>query len=280
MASSPSTVMSFLDDMSQAVRRKADEEMRSIRNFKKTFSAMDAPVEAWDEAYYMGLMRASAYNLDSHVIASYFSLPQCIEGLNMILKSLFGASFKNVPFAPGESWHPDVQKLILHHPEEGDLGCMYLDLYAREGKYPGCAHFAIKGGKQISKSEYQLPVVALVCNFSSPRRSSFALLSHCELETLFHEFGHALHSLLSRTIYQHFSGTRTILDFAEMPANLFEYFAWDYKVLKRFAKHYLTGDVIPEKLVNSMNDAKKMFAATDLQNQWSIKHFLVSNLYL
>lgn len=92
-------------------------------------------------------------------------------------------------------------------------------------------------------------------------------LNHCDLETLFHEFGHALHSLLSRTDYQHFSGTRVLLDFAETPSNLFEYYAQDYRVLNTFARHYVTGDVIPEKLVTAMNGARNMFAATELQRQ-------------
>lgn len=127
------------------------------------------------------------------VVASYFPLPQCIEGLKVLVESLFGAKFHSIPLAPGESWHPDVLKMSLHHPEEvftwliigvnvwirlwwcsssvihiyslgsvyllqGDLGYLYLDLYSRNNKYPGCAHFAIKGGRRVSDTEYQLPV--------------------------------------------------------------------------------------------------------------------------
>ncbi|KAG5062273.1 hypothetical protein JHK85_003456 [Glycine max] len=136
---------------------------------------------------------------------------------------------------------------------QGDLGYLYLDLYSREGKYPGCAHFAIKRTRRISQTEYQLPIVVLVFNLSGAWNSSAVSLSHWEVETLFHEFGHALQSLLSRTDYQHFSGTRTVLDFAEIPSNLFE--------------HCSTGEEIPQKLVKSMQGARDMFAATDLQRQ-------------
>ncbi|XP_077235756.1 zincin-like metalloproteases family protein isoform X2 [Tasmannia lanceolata] len=268
MASSPEVVMSFLLDMNKIVRHKADEEFKMIRDFKrKMCNERCGDLEAWDEAYFTGMMKSSSYNLDSSVVASYFPLPQCIEGLKVLVESLFGATFHKIPLEPGESWHPDVLKMSLHHPEEGDLGYLYLDLYSRVGKYPGCAHFAIKGGRRLSETKYQLPVVALVCNFSASPGSSIATLNHWEVETLFHEFGHALHSLLSRTDYQHFSGTRMVLDLAETPAHLFEYYAWDYRVLQTFARHYLTGDVIPEKLVESMNGAKSMFAATDLQRQ-------------
>ncbi|XP_059666980.1 mitochondrial intermediate peptidase, mitochondrial [Cornus florida] len=268
MASTPEVIMSFLLEMSKMVRPKADEEFKKIWDFKREkVGQTHGDLEPWDEAHFTGLMKSSAYNLNSVVVASYFPLPQCIEGLKVLVESLFGVTFRSIPIAPGESWHPDVLKMSLHHPQEGDLGYLYLDLHSRKDKYPGCAHFAIKGGRRISETEYQLPVVALVCNFSGSHNSSTVRLNHWEVETLFHEFGHALHSLLSRTDYQHFSGTRVVLDLAETPSNLFEYYAWDYRVLKTFAKHYSTGEVIPEKLVDSMKGAKKMFAATEMQRQ-------------
>ncbi|CAI9264983.1 unnamed protein product [Lactuca saligna] len=117
-----------------------------------------------------------------------------------IRTSLFGMKFLNFPLAPGESWHPYIIKMALHHPDEGDLGYIYLDLNCRQGKYPGCAHFAIRGGRAVSKTEYQLPVIAVVYNFSKPHNSSIVRLNHSDVDTLFHEFGHALHSLLSQTI--------------------------------------------------------------------------------
>ncbi|KAI3869797.1 hypothetical protein MKW98_030978 [Papaver atlanticum] len=267
LSSSPEVVKSFLVEMAELVRPKADKEFNKIRDFKRERSDYkNGVLEPWDEAYFTGMMKSSAYNLDSSAISAYFPLSQCIEGLKMLVQSI-GATFYSVPLAPRESWHRDVLKMALHHPEEGDLGYIYLDLYSRKGKFPGCAHFAIKGARRISETEYQLPVVALVCNFKAPPGSSVARLDHWEVETLFHEFGHALHSLLSRTDYQHFSGTRVALDLAETPSHLFEYYAWDYRVLKTFAKHYSTGEVIPEKLVESMKGARKMFAATDLQRQ-------------
>ncbi|EXB89501.1 Mitochondrial intermediate peptidase [Morus notabilis] len=265
MASSPSVVMSFLQEMSKMVRSSADEELKKIKDFKRNKCLLS--LEPWDETYYTAIMKSSAYNFDSSVVASYFPLPQCIEGLKVLVESLFGATFCSVPLAPGESWHPDVIKMLLHHPEEGDLGYLYLDLQSRKGKYPGCAHFSLKGGRQVSETDYQLPVVALVCNFSGSHDQLNVRLKPWELETLFHEFGHALHSLLSRTDYQQFSGTRVALDLAETPSNLFEYYACDYRVLKTFARHYSTGEVIPQKLVDSLEGARNMFSATELQRQ-------------
>ncbi|XP_072985916.1 mitochondrial intermediate peptidase, mitochondrial [Typha latifolia] len=268
MAASVDVVTSFLIDLSKTIKDKANEEFRTIKNFKRQMcNEKTADLEPWDEAYFTGMMKSSAYDLDSSIIASYFPLYQCLEGLKLLVESLFGATFHRIPVTPGESWHPDVIKLSLHHPQEGDLGFLYLDLYSRKGKYPGCAHFAIRGGRRISETEYQLPIVALVCNFPNKHGSSTTRLNHWDVETLFHEFGHALHSLLSRTDYQHFSGTRVVLDVAETPSNLFEYYAWDYRVLRTFARDEITGDAIPEKLVKAMNDARSMFAATELQRQ-------------
>ncbi|CAI9774984.1 unnamed protein product [Fraxinus pennsylvanica] len=267
MASSPEVVLPFLHDMSKMVRPKAEEEFKKILDFKREKSGqLDEGLEPWDEVYFTRLMKSSAHNFNNSVVASYFSLPQCIEGLKMLAESLFHVKCHETPLAPGESWHPDVLKLSLHHPDEGDLGYLYLDLKSREHKHPIFAHFAIKGGRRISETEYQLPIVALVCNFSGSNFTS-VMLHHSDVETLFHEFGHALHSLLSRTDYQHFSGTRVVLDFAETPSNLFEYYSWDYRFLRKFAKHYSTGDPIPEDLVKSMLGAKNMFAAIELQRQ-------------
>lgn len=267
LAGSPDVVKSFLMDLSEKIRGKADEELKMLERFGKDVEgACFNAVNAWDEAYYTGLMKAQTLDLNARVVASYFPLAQCIEGLKLITKSLFGAVLKQVPLARGEAWHPDVAKYTLHHSLEGDLGYLYLDLYARKGKFPGSAHFAIRGGRRLAVNDYQLPVVALVCNFST-HASSCPILNHWEVETLFHEFGHALHSLLTRTDYQHFSGTRTALDFVETPSNLFEYYAWDYRVLTRFARHYATGEPIPVKMVEAMNKAKNLFAATELQRQ-------------
>ncbi|CAA6657062.1 unnamed protein product [Spirodela intermedia] len=267
MAASPDVVMSFLVELSGIVRKKADEQFKTIRNFKrqKTGEAF-GDLEPWDESYYTGILKSSVHDLDHSVVASYFPLLQCLYGLKSLVKSLFGATFHDVPLEPSESWHPSVLKMLLHHPDE--IWVLYLDLYARKGKYPGCAHFAIKGAADCLQKNISYPyVVALVCNFSGSPGSLNSRLNHGEVETLFHEFGHALHSLLSRTDYQHFSGTRVVFDFAEAPANLFEYYAWDHRVLKTFARHYSTGEVIPERLVEALNDARRMFAATELQRQ-------------
>ena len=198
-----------------------------------------------------------------------------------------------------------VQKMSLRHPTEGPLGYIYLDLQPREHKYGHAAHFTVRcgcvtaddiigdmqgegrdeeevesgggnSGPLVVYDGYQLPVVALVMNFGAPNAASFAsphyeprecLLGHTEVETLFHEFGHALHSLLSRTRFQHLSGTRTAADFVETPSQLLEHFVWDLRSLGAFSRHYATGEPLPAAMLEEMATSKHQHAALDTLHQ-------------
>lgn len=221
----------------------------------------------WDVPYYMGMLKAQTHEIDSREIAAYFPLERCLEGLHGLCAELFGLQLAPAPLLPGEAWHPDVRKLALTRQEGGDpLGTIYFDLYPRRDKYASAAHFTVRCGKQLARGAgYQTPVVALVCNFSKAAPASPSLLTHAEVETLFHEFGHALHSLLSRTEFQHLAGTRAQLDFVETPSHLFEYFAWDYRFVRTFAKHYATHEPIPREMMAALRRSKNMFAAMDTQ---------------
>ncbi|CAM9943214.1 unnamed protein product, partial [Phaeothamnion confervicola] len=262
----------------------------------------DASLAAWDVPHYLGRVKADRCDLDGRVLAAYFPLEACLDGLALVCRSLFGIRLRQVPMMASEGWTPGdpaaVRKLLLEHPTEGGgpdglVGTVYLDLHPRPGKYTHAAHFTLRCGCTTHND-----VVALVCNFSPPTASpstvsgvggisdgtsgggggtfdggetsgsgGVCLLSHSELETLFHEFGHALHSLLSRTEFQHLSGTRAEADFVETPSHLMEYFAWDYRVVKQFARHYRTRELIPEEMMRNLNRSKALFAGIDAQIQ-------------
>merc|ERR1719223_2088503 len=152
---------------------------------------------------------------------------------------------------------------------------MYLDLHPRPGKYSHAAHFTVRCGceshNQLGEgaAEYQLPIVALVCNVSPPNSNTgtSAVLSHAEVETLFHEFGHALHSLLSRTSFQHLSGTRVAMDFVETPSHLMEMYIWNKEFLNVIGRHYETGQLIPEKTIENLIQSRYAFKAMETQTQ-------------
>eukprot|EP00897_Mesotaenium_endlicherianum_P009239 jgi/Mesen1/8343/ME000462S07790 len=240
LAGSPETVATFLRDLSQQVRAKADQELGLLGEYKRQQEGRggggeDLTVHAWDRPFYTGQAKARAHSLDARVIAAYFSLEACVRGLGVLLRALFRVDMREcraVAVGRGELWAADVRKFSLTHLDE--LGHIYLDLYPRPSKYTHAAHFNIRCGRQLADGSYQLPLVALVCNFPRPIGGGPCLLNHAEVETLFHEFGHALHSLLSRTTFAH---------------------------------HHSSGDPIPERLVASLRQSKQMFAAMDLQNQ-------------
>jgi mitochondrial intermediate peptidase len=133
-------------------------------------------IAMWDLPYYMGMVKAQQYRIDSRVLAAYFPLERCLDGLALLCRELFGLELRSLPMEKHEAWHPDVQKLGLQTASGETIGFIYFDLYPRPFKYTHAAHFTIRCGKRISESEYQKPLVALVCNFNKPAPSSPSLL--------------------------------------------------------------------------------------------------------
>lgn len=273
MASSPTDVLEFLEQLSRVVMAAAHAdrsaiEMEKLR--KEPHAAIDgrAQVHGWDRSFYIGRLKAQNYDLSSSEVSSYLPLSACMQGLSDITSNVFGVKMIKVQPNQDEVWHNSVEKIRLVEDSGKLLGHIFLDLYPREGKYNHAAHFSIRCGRQPSHAtEYQTPVVALVCNFGKASFTGDCLLTISEYETLFHEFGHSLHSIFSRTRFQHLSGTRVAMDFVEVPSHLFEHFAWDPRILSRFARHHRTGDPIPTRLVRSLCASRNGFIATGIQTQ-------------
>ena len=234
----------------------------------------------------------------------YFTVENSIEGMKVLVRDLFGISMIEEDIPIEERWDVDtttcettehspssakgggnMRKFVFHHEEDGPLGTMYFDLHPRDGKFVHAAHFTIRCGRirnddnddnvgnhniQNKDTNHHLPIVALVCNLSpsSSSGSSQTLLSHSEVETLFHEFGHGLHSLLSRTSFQHLSGTRASMDFVETPSHLFETFARDPSFLSRvLARHYITGLPMSERRAEHLASSHCDFRGVEIQTQ-------------
>ncbi|KAK3941541.1 mitochondrial intermediate peptidase [Diplogelasinospora grovesii] len=240
-------------------------------------------------------------------LSAYFSLGTVIQGLSRIFTRLYGIRFVPRETLPGETWHPDVRRLDVVSDTDGHVAVLYCDLFYRPGKSPNPAHFTVRCSREISEGEVaeaataqsegygdlpnfespelaandgmslskkngvlkQLPTVVLVCDF--PQNASAgtrpALLSFYQLETLFHEMGHAIHSVLARTSFQNVSGTRCATDLAELPSTLMEYFAADPSVLSLFARHYETDEPLPYELVAERLRLSRRFEASDTEHQ-------------
>lgn len=272
MAKDRATVAVFLKNLQQRIREPYRKDMDMIASAKQHVEGIGSgAVEPWDLSFYTAVLKARN-GFDASEVAAYFTIPNCIEGMKLLVKELFGITMKETAMSPEEIWDEPTSResavrKFAFSSEDGELGTMYLDLYPREGKYVHAAHFTVLCGcaETVDAKDFQRPVIALVCNLSSDIDNT--LVSHSEVETLFHEFGHALHSLLSRTTFQHMSGTRAAMDFVETPSHLMEHFVWDTNFLKRIARHYVTGQVIPDALIAHLQQSRHEFKSLDMQNQ-------------
>jgi intermediate peptidase len=240
-------------------------------------------------------------------LSAYFSLGTVMQGLSRIFSRLYGIRFVPRETLPGETWHPDVRRLDIVSDTDGHIAVLYCDLFYRGDKSPNPAHFTVRCSREISDEEVveaaaeysgveaglpafetaeeaandgmalsrhngslkQLPTIALVCDFpqTTTSESRPALLTFFQMETLFHEMGHAIHSFLARTSMQNVAGTRCATDLAELPSTLMEYFAADPTVLALFARHHETDEPLPYDLVAEKLRLSKRFEGSDTENQ-------------
>ncbi|RZB40417.1 mitochondrial intermediate peptidase, partial [Asbolus verrucosus] len=263
----PRNVMELLEVVSEDIKAKAQFDFFDMSMIKQSENPSTGPLAVWDVPYFTQKAKKERFQVCPKEYSPYFSLGACMEGLNMIFMALYGISLVNSEIACGETWSKDVYKLSVIHESEGLLGYIYCDFYERNFKPNQDCHFTIRGGKVLSDGSYQLPIVVLMLNFSLPRWSNPTLLSPNMVDNLFHEMGHAMHSMLARTRYQHVSGTRCSTDFAEVPSILMEYFASDSRVIKLFAKHFQTKEPMPEKMLQKLCASKRLFTASETQLQ-------------
>uniref|UniRef100_A0AAR2LG83 Mitochondrial intermediate peptidase n=1 Tax=Pygocentrus nattereri TaxID=42514 RepID=A0AAR2LG83_PYGNA len=267
MAKSPDTVMNFLQLLTDKLKDRTEKDFEMMKDMKTKFNPRNADLMPWDHPYLSGVIRAERFNIEPSLYSPYFSLGACMEGLNSLFMQLFGVSLLAEQLNAGEVWSEDVRKLAVVHETEGLLGYIYCDFFYRPDKPHQDCHFTIRGGRLLDDGQYQLPVVVLMLNLPHPTRSAPTLLTPAMMENLFHEMGHAMHSMLGRTRYQHVTGTRCVTDFAEVPSILMEYFATDYRVINQFARHYQTGQPLPQSMVARLCESKKVCGAADTQLQ-------------
>ncbi|TNN69765.1 Mitochondrial intermediate peptidase [Liparis tanakae] len=202
----------------------------------------------WDHPYLSGVLRAEKYNTEPSLYTPYFSLGACMEGLNNLFSQLYGVSLVPEHASAGEVWSEDVRKLDCH--------------------------FTIRGGRQCQETgQYQIPVVVLMLSLPHPTKRAPTLLTPGMMENLFHEMGHAMHSMLGRTRYQHVTGTRCATDFAEVPSILMEYFATDYRVIGKFARHYETGQIFYAVLDQIYHSQPQNHSTTDILKEMQQKFY-------
>ncbi|XP_059613496.1 mitochondrial intermediate peptidase [Phlebotomus argentipes] len=263
----PEVVTDFLEILTEGLGPRAQEDFRQMALMKRQENQSNSALAAWDTPYYTAKLKKELLQVNAKEFAPYFSLGACMEGLNTVTSSLWGIELQNTEMQPGEAWNNDIYKLAVVHEGEGVLGYIYCDFFERSGKPNQDCHFTIQGGKRLQDGTYQPPVVVIMLNLQQSRWSGPTLLTPSMVDNLFHEMGHAMHSMLARTEYQHVTGTRCSTDFAEIPSVLMEYFAADPRVLATFARHYQTHEPMPEEMLNRLCASKFLFTASETQLQ-------------
>lgn len=305
MAKSPASVSQFLEALAKDNNQIVKGEVSELLKFKISNSHGSSPgLQPWDKDYYMSQILASvrSHSRNSDFLSAYFSLGTVMQGLSRLFTRLYGVRLAPHETMPGETWNSDVRRLDVISETDGHVAVLYCDLFSRPGKSPNPAHFTLRCSREIATPELeeasslsqdrlfktdeeaandgmatsrasgvlkQLPTIALICDFvtMSGKSSRPALLSFNEVQTLFHEMGHAIHSILGRTSLQNVSGTRCATDFAELPSVLMEHFAADPSVLSLFARHYETDQPLPYEMVAEKLALDKRFEGSDTENQ-------------
>jgi thimet oligopeptidase len=265
MVKTPQRVWDFETDLTAKVKVKAQKDYQEVVEVKKTYlgDASQSIINPWEGSFYNNLLLLQKYQLDNEKLKEYFEVSNVINGLFQVTQSLYDLKFEEVKNA--SVWHKDVKCYEIKR--NGQLaGIMYLDLHPRPNKYGHAACFPMVSSKKTANG-FQIPEASLVCNFPMATKDKPALITHNDVETFFHEFGHLMHHILSNTELASQTGFNVANDFVEVPSQFFEHWVWDYNSLKLFAKHYKTGEVLPVELYNKMIAAKNVGSGTQTLQQ-------------
>ncbi|HWO12350.1 MAG TPA: M3 family metallopeptidase, partial [Polyangiaceae bacterium] len=265
MAKTGATARQFVDDLAERCRPAFEREQRELLAFRRRLEGPGAPeLERWDVGYYAEKQRQALYDFDSEELRPFFPLDRVVQGLFETAERLYGVQVR--ANAALRRWHPDVRAYDIIDERGELLASFYADFFPRESKRDGAwMNALISGTTKPGASRVHLGLIC--CNVTPPVGNRPALLSHQEVETLFHEFGHLLHHCLSRVEVRHLVGTNVAWDFVELPSQIMENWCWEREALRSFARHYETGAPIPDELFEKMQRARTYREATATTRQ-------------
>ncbi|MEX1196445.1 MAG: M3 family metallopeptidase [Pseudohongiellaceae bacterium] len=256
MARSVDEVNQFLDDLIRYTRPAAERDFEALQAFARERDGRDT-LAPWDIAFYSEQLRRSRYDISQDALRVWFPVERVLQGLFEVTGKLFGV---RITTGSADTWHPDVRFCEIHR--QGELVArFYLDLYTREGKRGGAWMADCHGRRRRADGSDQIPVAFLTCNFAPPGRTRPALLSHDEVTTLFHEFGHGLHHMLTVQPHLRCSGINGVAwDAVELPSQLLENWCWEPEALPLISAHYETGEPLPADMLDRMLAARNFQA--------------------
>lgn len=271
MANNPHEVTAFLKELLSKCLPKAKAEVEELNQFAKTAFGINE-LKAWDTAYYSEKLCQAQYNISQEDLRPYFAEPNVLEGLFVIVHKLFGLTIKERQAV--DTWHKEVRCYEVYDAENHLRALFLIDLYARENKRGGAWMDECRVRRKIDDTTVQLPIAYLTCNLNPPVGNTPALFTHDEVITLFHEFGHCLQHMLTTVDYADVAGINGIpWDAVEVASQFLENWAWQKQSLDLFAKHYQTGEPLPDKLYQRMERAKNFHRAMMLVRQIELATF-------
>lgn len=265
MAETPDQVLTFLQDLAQRSKPMAKQELSELTGFARQEHGV-SDLSAWDIPYYGEKLRKHTFDFSQEDIKPYFPETTVVPGMFAVVKRLYGISINEIDSV--ETWHEDVKFYEIRDEKKVVRGQFYLDLYARDKKRGGAWMDDCMGRKRNADGSLQLPVAYLTCNLTQPIGDDPALFTHDEVTTLFHEFGHGLHHMLTQVEHIGVSGINGVAwDAVELPSQFMENWCWEREALDLIAAHYQTGEPIPEELFNKMYAAKNFQAGMQMLRQ-------------
>jgi peptidyl-dipeptidase Dcp len=251
MAKNAENVYKLLNQLWTPALAKAKIEASEMQDMIRVEGG-DFELAPWDWRFYEEKLRKQKFELDEQEIKPYFPLDKVQDGVFMVVNKLWGLTFEQILDIP--VYHPDVKAYEVKEADGTHVGVLYMDFFPRASKRGGAWMTSYRPQK-MDNGKRKAPVISIVCNFSKPVGDAPALLTFDEVTTFFHEFGHALHGLLSNVQYKSLAGTSVPRDFVELPSQIMENWATDPKVLKQYAVHYKTGDAIPDALIEKLQNS-------------------------
>ena len=251
MAQHPDQVKTFLNDLLAKAKPAAEKELAQLTAFAKELDGIEQ-LEKWDGPYYSEKLKQKLFNLDDEILKPYFQLENVLQGAFTIANKLFGLTFKEIDTI--EKYHADVQTFEVVDEKNELVALFYADFFPRKGKRNGAWMTSFKP-QYIQNGVNERPHISNVCNFTPPTPTKPSLLTFNEVTTLFHEFGHGLHGMLANTTYPSLSGTSVFWDFVELPSQMMENWCYEPEALALFAKHYETGEIIPQDYVEKIKES-------------------------
>ncbi len=265
MAEKPEAVYDLLDRLRDAYRPALDAEMAELAAFASEIEGHSVTINPWDYSYYSNKLKAAKYSFDEEELRPYFELNNTIKGVFGLATKLYGLNFKENPDI--EVYHPDVKAFDVSDADGRFIGVIYTDFFPRASKRPGAWMTGFRDQSISVEGVNTRPLVSIVMNFTKPTADKPSLLTPYEVETFLHEFGHALHGLLADTKYASMSGTGVYRDFVELPSQFNENYLTEKEFLDGFARHYKTGESIPQELVDRLVASSRYGAAYQCMRQ-------------